>query len=246
MRVAVLLFALLLTGLGAARAEDKLVIDISSPMVAITAGFAGEELLLFGAMKEPGDVVVVVRGPSGHETVRRKERVVGMWLNRSQMEFEYVPGFYAVGATRPLDEILAPEVRARHRIGLENLTMQPVVRNADWETIDEFREALIRNKVRQGLYNPEVGKVALVENVLLRTDIYFPSNVPTGNYTILVHLVKDGRIVSSDDLRIKVGKVGFEAQVYGFAHEQAWIYGVVAILLAVAAGWLADAVFRKA
>lgn len=242
------LFALLLVLTAWAtptRAEDKLVIDISSPMVAITAGFAGEELLLFGAMKEPGDVVVVVRGPSGHETVRRKERVAGMWLNRQRMTFEYVPGFYAVGATRPLDEILSPEVLARHRLGLANLTMQPVERNADWDTIEEFREALIRNKVRQGLYSPEVGKVGLVENVLLRTDIHFPSNVPTGNYVILVHLVRDGRIVSSDDLHVKIGKVGFEAQVYDFARHQAWVYGFVAILLAVAAGWLADAVFRK-
>ena len=43
---------------GAARAES-LVADLSSHLVAITTGFTGTDLLLFGAMDAEGDVVMI-------------------------------------------------------------------------------------------------------------------------------------------------------------------------------------------
>ena len=53
------LFGLLLAGDGRA---TPLVADLSDYLVAITTGFSGTNVLLFGAIDEPGDVVVVVRG----------------------------------------------------------------------------------------------------------------------------------------------------------------------------------------
>jgi hypothetical protein len=43
-----------------------------------------------------------------------------------------------------------------------------------------------------------------------------------------------------------VRKVGLESQIYDFAHEQAAFYGVIAIAVALVAGWVAGAVFRRA
>ncbi len=63
------------------RAQQSLVSDISSHRIGITSSFTGTELLLFGALGEAGDVVVVVRGPDQKVTVRRKERVAGIWIN---------------------------------------------------------------------------------------------------------------------------------------------------------------------
>jgi len=36
----------------------------------------------------PGDIVVVVAGPFARETVLRKERVLGLWLNTGRQAFE--------------------------------------------------------------------------------------------------------------------------------------------------------------
>ena len=62
-------------------AAEPLVADLSKHLVAITTGFAGTDVLLFGAVEGDGDVVVVVRGPNHTETVRRKQRQFGIWVN---------------------------------------------------------------------------------------------------------------------------------------------------------------------
>ena len=78
-----------------------LVADLSKHLVAITAGFSGAEVLLFGAVDEPGDVVVIVRGPLRSVTMHRKSRVLGVWANTAKMTFEEVPSFYAIASSRP-------------------------------------------------------------------------------------------------------------------------------------------------
>ena len=86
-----------------ARAQ-ALVADLSSHLIAITAGFAGTELLLFGATEGEGDVVVLVRGPDSDVAVRRKARVAGIWLNTESLSFANVPSYYRVASSKPLDE----------------------------------------------------------------------------------------------------------------------------------------------
>ena len=65
--VARLIYAMLAVGLamqtaGPVDAAEPLIVDLSSDEVAITTGFAGAKLLLFGAKDPGGDVVVVIRG----------------------------------------------------------------------------------------------------------------------------------------------------------------------------------------
>jgi hypothetical protein len=85
-----LLLTAFLVATAPARAQD-LVADLSSHLIAVTTGFSGTSLLLFGATQGEGDVVVVVRGPDKPETVRRKRRTLGIWVNRDTYAFAAVP-----------------------------------------------------------------------------------------------------------------------------------------------------------
>jgi len=229
----------------AAAAED-LVVDLSAPVVAITTGFTGADLLLFGVVGGPGDVVVVVRGPARNETVRRKERIAGVWVNRDQIVFEQVPGFYAIATNRPLNEFATPEVLFDNQIGVRSIELKPKLKNLDPIEVARFRDALVRNMQHQGLYGRQPGNVTFLGNRLFRTTITFPANVATGTYGIDVYLVRNNKVVSWKTTLMTVRKFGFEAGVYNFAHRHSLAYGVLAILIAAMAGWLASAVFRRA
>ena len=62
--------------------------DLSSHLIAISTDFTGTEVVLFGAIAEPGDVAVVVEGAASEQViVRRKAQVAGVWMNRSQHGF---------------------------------------------------------------------------------------------------------------------------------------------------------------
>lgn len=243
-----LLCALFLVTAALPAEAKELVIDLSKSVVAITTGFEGSDLLLFGAAEGEGDVVVVVSGPQSDETVRRKERVAGVWVNRDEMVFDQVPGFYAIASNRPIDEFMSKEMRADFRIGVEYMELQPrgERRQRSEEEVKAFRQALIRNRQRQGLYGDYQGSVIFLGNRLFRSQLNFPVNVNVGTYGVDVYLVRNGKVATIETTLLTVRKFGFEADVYAFAHRQSMSYGIFAIVIAALAGWLAGAVFRKA
>ena len=227
---------------GPARAD--LVADLSQHLVAITTGFTGTKVLLFGTTGGSGDVVVVVRGPENAEVVRRKGRKAGIWLNEAEMVFDRVPSYYAVAATRPLSEFLPERVAEREEIGIRNMRIKPVT-DADPGEVESFRAALIRNKQKANLYSVDPAPINLLGNRLFRTDMHFPANAPVGAYIVRVFLVEDGEVVGANITPLIVSKIGFEAGVFDFAHRHALAYGVLAILIAVVAGWTASVAFHK-
>ncbi|HEX6977844.1 MAG TPA: TIGR02186 family protein [Alphaproteobacteria bacterium] len=239
--------ALVLAFLGFAGADVRaqpLVADLSEHLIAITTGFAGTDVLLFGATEGEGDVIVILRGPESPTIVRRKARIAGIWVNREQVTFTGAPSFYRLAASRPLDEITTPALRARHQIGVDQLRIVPQ-RSLDPDRLAEFRAGLVRNKQAQEFYSTEVGRVSFLGPRLFRTRIYLPPNVPPGSYTAEVLLVRDKQVVAAQTTPMFVSKTGIGAEVFVFAHQHAAVYGLTAVLLAAFAGWAAGAVSRK-
>lgn len=227
-----------------ARAVEPLVADLSKHLVAITTGFAGTDVLLFGAVDGQGEVVVVVRGPSKAEIIRRKARQVGIWVNSGSATVESAPSFYRVASTRPLAEIAADTVLDRHQIGLDHLDLTIDSQDPDASPA-VYRDALLRLKQKKGLYGDKVQQIGFMSHRLFRTEIHFPANVPVGTYLVEVYLIQGGEVTSAQTTPLVISKIGVGADVFDFAHQQAAFYGLIAIILAAAAGWLAAAAFKK-
>ncbi len=244
-RAALVLALLAVAALAAPAARAQQVIaDLSRHLVAITTGFAGAEVLLFGAVDGEGDVIVTVRGPEGDIVVRRKSQVNGMWINTQSVTFGAVPGYYAVAATKPIDEIVTPPVAEREQIGAERLRFEPE-RNLPPETVALFRRALLRNMERDGLFQARTATIRFLGQRLFRADIVFPANVPTGLYTVNVYLVKGGQVVSAATTPLSVSKVGLSAEIFDFAQNRGFSYGLIAVAFAGVAGWAASRLFQR-
>jgi uncharacterized protein (TIGR02186 family) len=226
------------------RAQEPIIADLSNYRVDITTGFVGTDVLVFGAKEGPGDVVVVIRGPTADYAVRRKDRIAGIWINAELVSFQAVPSFYAVASSRPLDQITTSTVRLRQQIGVDALDLPSPDEN-DADDLAEFRGAFLRLKQGSGLFAPNIGRVTFLGDRLFRTMVHFPANVPTGPYLVEVLLFRDGEIASAQTVPLTVSKIGIGADVYEFAHRQSAAYGLVAIAGALLAGWAAHLVFRK-
>ncbi|MGO8917208.1 MAG: TIGR02186 family protein [Stellaceae bacterium] len=237
---------LVLLWLSPAHAAEPLIADLTSHFVAITTGFTGANVVLFGATDGPGDVIVVVRGPNRDAVVRRKSRVAGIWINTRQMTFTGVPSYYAVYSTRPLDEIMPPAMRALHDIGLANLPLAVAQKGRSPQEIADFRAALIRERRQGALYADAVGGFNFLGSELFHLALSFPANVPTGNYTVQIFLVRDKRVVGGQTSPLYISQAGLDAEVNDFAQRRALIYGVMAVVGAALAGWLSSLPFRHA
>lgn len=225
-------------------AESPLAIDLAQDHVDITLGFNGADLVLFGTRKREGDIAVVIRGPEVPAVVRRKGQVLGVWMNTRAVTFRNVPAYYDLALSRHEAEIGAPQALRDNRIGLNTLDFRPDTR-VDKEIVEAFQEALIRNRQVQGYFPLEPRRINFMSNDFFRADFWVPPNVPTGDYVVQTYLIDEGEILDRRETRLRVAQVGFNAQVYAFARQQGFLYGLAAVVLAVVAGWASYAFLRK-
>ena len=222
----------------------ELIVDLSSPRVSITSAFQGESLLLFGMFDPPGEIVVVVQGPAARETVMRKERFLGLWLNTGRMRFDDVPAYYFIAASAPLQRLLARAAAARP-VARGPARHHPAGAARTPAQLAEFRQGLVEVKRREDLYPANFGQVTVQAGRLFRAELPFPSRLPEGVYDVRTYLLRDGKIVAAVSRPLPVGKVGFSAQLAGWAGTEGPLYGLGAIMMALVLGWLGGAVMRR-
>jgi uncharacterized protein (TIGR02186 family) len=235
-----------------AAAEEQIVAGMSQNRVSITADFDGSEILIYGAVKRdapapegvgPLEVIVTVEGPSTPVTVRRKARVAGIWVNNASVVVDSAPSFYAVATTGPLSHILSDTDNLRYGITIERM-IRAVGITQEADQAGEFLLGLLRVRTNEGRYRVLQGKVELTEETLFRTDVILPSNLTEGEYKVRLFLLRDKRVIASQERVIGVRKEGLERWVFNLAQEQPLIYGLISLLLAAVAGWGASAAFR--
>jgi uncharacterized protein (TIGR02186 family) len=241
-----LLVSLLLLTIGAARAED-LVSGISQDIIQITSNYTGTDIVVFGAIEraqnaQGRDIVVVVRGPDEPMTVRRRDRVAGIWVNRDAAKFEGLPAYYYLASTEPIARIAPPEALARYGIGLQALRPSAVGSHHDPEP---FRQAAIRYHRRAGLYVESPGSIDFLSETLFRTKVPVPAGVTRGQYNVEVYLFRDGEVVSAQSTPLFVDATGLERRLFNLAHDAPLSYGLACVVMAMLLGWISSVLFRR-
>jgi uncharacterized protein (TIGR02186 family) len=230
-----------------ANASEDLVSGLSQDAVEITSNYTGTDIVVFGAIEHPedsgiNDVVVIVRGPDANMTVRKKDRVVLIWLNRDQATFQDMPSYYYLASTRALSAIGARNTLQRYGIGLANLTPEKIISH---HNPVPFLQALIRHKVQDGLYGETPVGVEFLSPTLFRVHVPLPATVPRGQYNAEVYLFRDGNVISAQSTPLFIDQTGLERRLYDFSHSSPLSYGVSAVLMAMILGWLSSVIFRR-
>jgi uncharacterized protein (TIGR02186 family) len=238
-----------------ARAE-RLITSVSTYRVLINSNFTGTDLVLFGAIEldensaaRPNGygVVVSVRGPARSFITRRKERVLGLWINTDSRQFVEVPSYLAVLTNRPLTELGPPDVLRRLRIGLVNnaLTQRVGPDFADVVPQDPFRAAFLRVKSNEGLFREQANGVTFLTPTLFRATVPMPGTAPIGGYEVETILLSDGALLARERTAIEVVKTGLEFWTAQAAQEDRLTYGLAAVLLALATGIAGSLLFGR-
>ena len=234
--------------------REGLEIGTSTSEIAIPSDFRGADLTIFGALTNADelflaigqyDVVVTLEGPRDETTVRRKDRVFGIWMNTQSVTFEQVPESYSVASTRPIEDIQKTPSLNRIGIGIDHLALAPIGYVGNALAVADFREAYRRLKLSNGLYQRDSAGVRFVSPSLFRATVKLPANVPDGVHVVHAYLFKSGELILQKDLPLRVVKTGLEQAITDAAHEKPVAYGLFCVLIAVLTGWGASIVFRK-
>ena len=233
-----------------ARAED-LVSGISQDTIQITSNYTGTDIVVFGAIEQPQNtpdpdhrrnIVVVVRGPDEPMTVRRRDRIAGVWVNSDAARFEGLPAYYYLASTEPVGRIAPPAALERYGIGLQALKPSAIGSHHDPEP---FRQAAIRYHQRTGLYTESPGSIDFLSESLFRTRVPVPAGVSRGQYNVEVYLFRDGEVVSAQSTPLFVDATGLERRLYNAAHDAPLSYGLACVFMSMLLGWVSSVLFRR-
>jgi len=245
------LIALLLLIALPSNAGEEIVADLSQNRVGISATFDGSRILVFGAISRdapapdsgPIQVVVSVSGPHEPVTIRRKDKRAGIiWVNSASALIDDAPSFYSVATTVPLAQALSDDADLKYKVSIPRAISSIGTQIATGHAA-EFTEALIRIRTGNGLYQVHEGAVELMSETLFRTEIDLPSNLTAGEYTARILITRDQQVVDMFETKLDIQKVGIERWLYNLAHDNAVYYGLMSLFIAIAAGWMASAVF---
>jgi uncharacterized protein (TIGR02186 family) len=188
-------------------------------------------------------VIVTLEGPSTPMTVWRKERVAGIWVNASAQRILRAPLFYAVATSAPLAEALLPAEDVRHQISVER-AIRAAAATADTDG-PAFVQALLRLRGRADHYQLLEGAVRTADETLFHTRITLPADLTEGRFILRIFLTRDGRVIDRTESRIDVEKVGLERFLFRLSRDEPLAYGLLSLLIAIAAGWAASEAFRR-
>ena len=215
-------------------------LEASERDIRVTPGYAGR-LVRVGGTVEPGcDVVVTLTSPGQSVAFARMGKVGPLWMSVGRVQVDSLPAMYKLKSTRPLQEILSEQEQLRHRLGSRGLEASLRVQNRPNATLS-LNEILAARQAAD-LYAFAGGGVTRHRDQF-STTFFWPAGAPPGRYTIQAYAVRDGRVVGTRAEAVDVREVGIEGLVSAFARTHGVLYGLTAVALAVAIGWLVSGLF---
>ncbi|MCU0831912.1 MAG: TIGR02186 family protein [Rhizobiaceae bacterium] len=239
---------------GEASPREEITIGLSSDVIEIATDFTGMDLTIFGSVNNPRadsiatggyDVIVVLEGPPRPLIIREKKRVLGMWVNADSMSFDDVQRSYVLASTGALQDIATDELYRQLALGVDQRFFAPAnPREASWR-VEAFSAALKELKERDGLYHEGTGDVRFLSQSLFKASLAIPSNIPLGTHRARAFLFKNGMFLDEDSTGLYVTKDSFEQWLFRQSQQNGFLYGLVAVLIAMLTGWLGRLMFRR-
>jgi uncharacterized protein (TIGR02186 family) len=246
MRALAFSLALMLMSAAPTMADEDLVSGISQDVIQITSSYTGTDIVVFGAIERAvsssnRDIVVMVRGPDTDLTVRRRDRIAGIWINHDAAKFEGLPAYYFLASTRPLSAIASPSLLERYGLGAAHLKPTVITSHHDPEP---FRRAAIRQLEAKGLYTEAPGGIDFLSETLFRARVPVPAGVARGQYSVDVYLIRNGEVVAAQSTPFFIDQSGLERRLSDFARGSALLYGLTAVFMALLLGWATSVLMK--
>ncbi|MCG6927733.1 MAG: TIGR02186 family protein [Acidobacteria bacterium] len=250
------LVALLLCSAPATTAEapasaDPAPLAVSPTHIPVTSSFHGATLSIDVSVPSGSEVALKVEGARGRVIFNRKGRVFFLWMNVGEVTVGNAPQVYMLSTSTDLVDLASGETLRRLGLGRHALESQIATRGEgiDRETmLDEFFDYKERGELyglSQGTLRPDRsdpgGSGSAREHYSV--DVALPSSIPVGAYEVGLYAFTKGQLVERATETVTIEKIGFARFVSRLARQHPGEYGLLAIVVAVAAGFSIGLVF---
>lgn len=248
----VLAAALVVFGLGtlSVSAAEALTCSVTPDNIPITFTYHGAQLSITGQSASTDDLVVTITSEPVDTALKYKEKVGGLvWMKKGSLEFKDAPRVYILHSTADLSRILAAPELNKNLLGFDALRGHIRIEDAAGNAADGmWFDEYLKFKKQEKVYDMQEGSIVRqhgVEGNTYKVDVAWPYQAPPGMYTVNVLAVKDGKVVDRASTHLEVKSTGMVAALSKMAFDQAGIYGIMAVIIALVAGLGVGAIFKK-
>ncbi len=244
---------------------ENLSLNVSPTPIQMGAFYNGAQMRVEGTVPAGSHVVVVIRGDEKHEIFNRKGRVGPIWLNVDKVHIQNAPALFLTYSSENVRSLLdgatveqyqmdqgaikkrmSPRIHcqcaSQVRPGAAKVTCKGV--EPPLQEGELLRNSYLKLKAKEGTYQAFSQAVKISEagngQSLYRVDLHWPRKAPPAIYQVEVYAVRDRAIVARASTALPVVEIGFPAFMASLAGKHPWIYGLLAVLAAVVAGFGMD------
>jgi uncharacterized protein (TIGR02186 family) len=231
-------------------AAQPLTCAVTPDYIPITFSYHGAQLTITGQSASTDDLIVTIVSKPVDTALKYQEKVGGVvWMKKGTLEFKDAPGVYLLHSTADLNRILGQAERDQHLLGYDALRGHIRIEDSTGNpAADNWFDEYLKFKKDEKVYDVQEGTVVRqhgVESNTYQATVAWPYQAPPGIYTVEVLAARDGKVVDRASAKFEVKSVGITAALSKMAFKQAGLYGAMAVVIALLAGFAVGAIFKK-
>jgi len=223
--------------------------EVTPGNIPINLMYNGAAVTLKGQSDVNDDVIIRISSEPTDAHMKYKGKAAGLfWMKMGDISFEHVPAVYLLYSSKNIDSLLQEDERIKEGIGFESVKAGTKMESsAAGMDPDRWIAEFIKFKKAEKLYQIQEGTITRSQGKNgneYQLDIKWPFQAAPGIYNIEVLAVRDGRVVDRAETSLTVARTGIVAKLSDLAFNHAAIYGMISIVVAMAAGLAVGALFR--
>lgn len=249
-RLAALLLTLGLT-LGAVPAR-AVTCQVTPAEVKIGLNYHGASLTVTGENQAGDDLIIRIGNEAGEAHYKYMGKASGLfWMKKGDVSFKNVPGVYLLYSSREMEHLLDEAAQKANLIGYKALQEAAEMESASPEVQGDearWKSEFIRFKQKQNLYAIHTSTVTRQHgqaNDTYSVEVAWPFQAPPGTYTVETLALRDGQVAERARASFTVARTGVVAQLTDLAFNKAALYGIMAVVIAIIAGFAVGMIFKK-
>jgi uncharacterized protein (TIGR02186 family) len=259
-RLPTLLLVLVLAGVLGGKADavtpegqNKVITAASKNLIEIGLAYRGDEIHFFGVNPVPGSDLIIRLTAEKSEEVKLsvKGRVGPFWMTVKQYDVTDAPFVYKLHCNKPMSQIISPALAQELELGYvavrHKMKMHLVRGEAAPDDADKVFNGLVKIKEKANLYNivEDPKRLEIAEGRLFKHYFRFPPAATEGRYLVESFSFQNGELVGYGKDVIEIKKVGLEAWFTHTSQDHPVFFGILAVVIAGAAGLLVGMIFKK-
>jgi hypothetical protein len=228
-------------------------IDCSPNLIKVRAFFHGAWVNIHGTCPSGTKVVVEVVGEDEKEILMKMGRRGPLWMNVAEVHIEGVPNLYLLlghsetSLATPSNEV---DFRDGKNGDYGRLLQRARISESHADEAEKVKlfDEFVSLKESESLYGilPNAIKVEpRGDGEYFEGRFWLPPRVYAGDYEVRPLLVTGNEIYQGSSTKIRVVRVGLPAILSSLALRQPALYGILAVVVAMAMGLLMGVVFRR-